>query len=235
MAGSRGMSLALPSNWNRSRATALGVTLLLHVLMAAWLLALRFETPAVTARDTVILWLPIPVAPPLFPRPLQETSRPQPEPATSVAEPLPEQAPATFAPPPVRDWHRAAQDVAGAIGGGPAYQAFGEMPRAPTGRPEVEYTPSIIFERPLPRVGTTVTTPEGETILWVSDRCYISLYSRSLTMHHIHEGRRGVRTCNLASLGKPEPRGDLFDSIKRPALPQEPGCGPDGIGLSCAR
>ena len=229
------MSLALPSGWNRSRATALGVTLLLHAVVAAWLLALRFESPAVTMGEVAILWLPMPAVQPRIPQPSSETQRAMTEPAALVSPPSPEPLPAMPTLPPVRDWHGDARDVAAAFGGGPARRTFGEMPKTPAGRPKEVYPPSIIFENPLPRVGTTVTTPEGETILWVSDKCYISLYSRSLTMHHIHEGRRGVRICNIASLGKPEPRGDLFDSIKRPPLPQEPGCGPDGIGLSCAR
>ena len=120
-----------------------------------------------------------------------------------------------------------------AFGAGPSYQPFGEIPKAPPGRPKEVYPPSI-WEKPLPRVGKTVVTPDGETILWVSDNCWVSLSSRSLTMQHIHKAREGVRMCQIG-VGKKEVRGDLFDSIKRPPPPQEPGCGPDGIGQSCAR
>ena len=89
------------SNWNRSRATAIAATLLLHLVLAVLLLSLKQGTPPATAEIAEIEWIP---------------------------------------------------------------------PR-----------------EPLPRVGTAVTTPEGETILWVSDYCYISLSSTSLTMNAIHE------------------------------------------------
>lgn len=226
--------MALPSSWNRARATALGVTLLLHAVVATWLLTLRFDSPPVTAGEAIVLWFLKPVPPPPVPPPQPETSRPGIEPAVAARVPIPEPPPSMALSPPLRDWHDAAREVAGAIGRGPSRRKFGEIPKVPAGRPREEYPPSIIFEKPLPRVGETVTTPEGETILWVSDKCYISLGTRSLTMAHIHQARQGIRRCNLA-LGKAEPRGDLFDSIKRPPPPQEPGCGPDGIGLSCGR
>ena len=50
------------------------------------------------------------------------------------------------------------------------------------------------------------------------------------------DARNGVRTCIFAQFGgEKEARGDLFDEIKRPKPPQEPGCNVEGIGLSCAR
>ncbi|MGH8131115.1 MAG: hypothetical protein ACRES3_09715 [Steroidobacteraceae bacterium] len=210
------MSLALPSSWNRSRATALAVTLLLHVVVAAWLLALRFESPARTADEAAIVWLPAPALPPPVSKRRSETSRVMVEPDAPVSPPSPEPVPTTPALPNMRDWHGDARDVAGAIGGGPGRRRFGETPEPAPERRKVE-TPPSIWKKPLPRVGTTVTTPEGETILWVSDYCYISLYSRSLTMQAFHQVRQGVRTCVLYQFGgEKEARGDLFDAIKRP-------------------
>lgn len=93
-----------------------------------------------------------------------------------------------------------------------------------------------IWPKPLPRVGTTVTTDEAETIIWVSEYCYVSISSRSLTQKEIHDPRIGLRTCILAQFGgEKKPRDDLFDAIKRPPQPQEPGCGREGAGQSCAR
>jgi hypothetical protein len=115
----------------------------------------------------------------------------------------------------------------------PSYQPFGVMPRGPAERPKEQYPPSI-WPKPLPRVGKTVVTSEGETIIWVSDNCWVSISSRSLTQKEIHDGRRGVRMCNLP-VGKKEARGDLFDPIKRPPPPQEPGCNKEGVGQSCGR
>ncbi len=223
--------MRLPSSRNRSRATALAVTLLLHVAAAFWLLALRFE-PKALIEDFEHIWLPATATPPPPPPPPVDSNVPPPLVAPITAAPLPLLMP-EVAPTAVPDWSAAAREVAKGIGAGPSYQPFGETPKAPPGRPKEVYPPSI-FEKPLPRVGKTVVTPDGETIVWVSDNCWVSLSSRSLTMQHIHKAREGVRMCQIG-VGKKEVRGDLFDSIKRPPPPQEPGCGPDGIGQSCAR
>ena len=118
---------------------------------------------------------------------------------------------------------------------GPGYQPFGETPKGPAERPKEKYPP-LIWPKPLPRVGKTVVTPDGETILWVSDYCYVSISSRSLTQKEIHDARQGVRMCVLTQFGgEKKARDDLFDSIKRPQPPQEPGCDKDGVGQSCGR
>lgn len=112
---------------------------------------------------------------------------------------------------------------------------FGELPKGTDKQPSDTHAPSV-FEKPLPRVGETVVTAEGETIIWVSDYCYVSVQSRSLTLKDVHAGRNGVRTCILAQFGaRKAVRGDLFESIKRPPPPQESGCNREGIGLSCAQ
>jgi hypothetical protein len=137
------------------------------------------------------------------------------------------------APPAEPDWSGTARDVARDMTTAPSYQRFGEVPKGPEQRPKVQYPPSI-WPKPLPRVGTTVTTDQGETIVWVSDNCYVSISSRSLTQPEIHEARKGIRTC-IIPLGEREARDDLFDPIKRPPPPQEPGCNKEGIGQSCGR
>lgn len=233
MDGSRGVELALPVAWNRSRATALGVTLLLHAVVFAWLLALRFERPVGPISEAEIAWLPMPAPAPPAQRPLPNLPPLRIEAITLL--PLPEPAPVAE-PITADDWRGTARDVAGAIGGGPGRRTFGETPEGEPKRLKEE-TPPSIWKKPLPRVGTTVTTPEGETILWVSDYCYISLQSRSLTMQDIHQARQGVRTCIFYQVGGKKAGSDQFDSIKEPPkkAQQEPGCGPDGVGLSCGR
>ena len=225
--------MGLSVRWNRSRATALGVTLLLHAALVAWLLALRFDLPATLLPQPDLLWLPAPVTQPAPPEAIPESLPPPFEYAGTQPEPDPEETEAVIVAPPTYDFSRSARDVAGAFGGGPARRQFGETPQAPPTRPQ-EVLPPSIWPKPLPRVGTTVTTPEGETILWVSDNCYISLYSRSVTMEDLHRGRQGVRMCQIGA-GRKEVRDDLFESIERPPKPQEPGCNREGIGLSCAR
>lgn len=232
MLGSRGMDLELPARWNRPRATALGATLLLHVVVIAWLLALRFDLPLELPTAVEQVWMPIPLSPPRRSDAVSVLPPPGTAPITISprSEPMPELSVAPF-----YDFEGTAKDVAGAFGGGPSRRTFGGPLEAAPRRPKEE-TPPSIWPKPLPRVGTTVTTPEGETILWVSDYCFISLSSRSLTMQDFHQARQGVRTCILYQFGgKKKPRDDLFDAIKRPPPPQEPGCGKDGIGLSCGR
>ena len=227
--------LRVPAGWNRSRATALCATLLLHAVLTGWLLTLRFDSPEGFVEEPDFVWVPVPVAP--VPPPVDAVPTdvpPPPEVAPISAPPLPMPVPdVTPAAPP--DWSRTAREVAKGMTAAPGYQPFGETPKGPAGRPKEQYPPSI-WPRPLPRVGKTVVTAEGETILWVSDYCYVSISSRSLTQKEIHDGRKGVRTCILAQFGdKKKPRDDLFDAIERPPPPQEPGCGTDGVGQSCAR
>ena len=226
--------MRLPAGWNRSRATAFCVALLLHAVMAWWLLARRFNLPERLLEDVNLVWAPAPVAP--APPPVDaipsDEAPPEVAPITAPSLPMPVPEVTAAAPP---DWSRTARDVAKGMTAAPGYQPFGETPKGPAGRPKEQYPPSI-WPKPLPRVGKTVVTAEGETILWVSDYCYVSISSRSLTQKEIHDGRKGVRTCILAQFGdKKKPRDDLFDPIKRPPPPQEPGCGTDGVGQSCGR
>ncbi len=225
--------MRLPLAWNRSRATALGLTLALHIALAIWLLALRFELPEELVEERDFLGLPVPSTPlPPPPRPLESELPPPAVVAPITAPPLP-MPDIPVARPARPDWSREAREIARGLDAGPSYQPFGETPKGPAERPKEQYPPSI-WPKPLPRVGKTVVTPEGETIMWVSDNCWVSISSRSLTQKELHDARKGVRMCQIGA-GKKKPRDDLFDSIKRPPPPQEPGCDREGVGLSCAR
>lgn len=227
-----GVELPLSLTWSRRRATALVATLLLHAVVAVWLLAARTAQPPVLVEQAAPVWLPS--APPRIPPPPVEPlpiSMELVEPSVlRFLEPIPE---STWAVPSL-DWEGVARDVARAIGGGPERRRFGPEPGEPRQLKSKRPPPSV-FERPLPRVGTTVTTPEGETILWVSDNCYIPLESMSLTMQDFHKARQGIRQCQIG-LGKRKPRDDLFEHLKKPPPPeqQEPGCRPEGGARSCA-
>jgi hypothetical protein len=201
----------LPLSWNRSKATALAVTLALHLLVAAWLLAVRHPLPPSAIPDAAIVWLPALPAPPESPPPIESAPI-----GVTPLEPVPLLLPETAAPflVPEPDWLGDARDVAGVIAGGPTRRTFGEMPNVPAGRPKEEYPPSI-YEPVSPRVGRTDKTPEGETILWVSEKCYIPLSSNSLTMQDFHKARQGIRRC-IIPLGKAKPRDDLFEHLKNP-------------------
>ena len=201
---------------NRSKAAALAATLVLHAVVIAWLLMLRFDVgPAIV--DTEFLpWFPFlepePAPPP--PPPIEEPST---APVSIRLEQLPFPIPIIDLPAEETDalaWFEDARAVAGEVGKEPSYRKFGEVPKGPPTRPKEEYPPSI-WEKPLERVGKAYRTPDGEQILWVSDHCWISLGSQSLTMADFHKARNGIRRCNIA-LGKKKPRSDLFDHLKRP-------------------
>lgn len=231
--------MRLPFDWTSSRATAFAATLSLHVVVILWLLALHFELPDPFAGDLEFLWPALPqpepvVAPPLpVPADVPPSPAPAGSPAPITAAPLP--SPFLARPPDEEGWSNIAKDAARRMTTPSPYPRFGEFPKGPQEKPSELYPPSI-FDKPLPRVGQTVTTAEGETIIWVSDYCYVSVRSRSLTQQDVHAARNGVRTCILAEFGgHKEARGDLLDPIKRSPPPQEPGCNTEGIGLSCAR
>jgi hypothetical protein len=220
--------MRLPVAWGRSRATALGVTLVLHAVAIGWLLALRFELPETLVENLGLAWIPLPLTPP--PPPSVAPDLPPPVVAPITAPPLPMPAP-PIAPAAPADFSRSAREVAKGMAGAPSYPPLGETP----GSAKDAY-PRSIFEQPLPRVGKTVVTPDGETIIWVSDYCFVSISSRSIAFKELHEGRRGVKTCILAQFGgDKKARSDLFDAIKRPPPPQEPGCNEEGVGQSCGR
>lgn len=203
------------SSPSRYRATAITGTVLLHLALAVWLLSLRYDLPRPVREAEDLVWLtlprllpqPPPGAPPVIPA----------EPIRPPTDTLP--GPETV-PPQVleHDWYGDARAVVRELSRGSEQRTFGSAP-SESERPEPKPPPSV-FKQPLPRVGTTVTTPEGETILWVSDYCYISLGSTSLTMQDLHQARRGVRQC-IIPVGRREPRGDLFEHLERPPKTQQ--------------
>ena len=225
--------MRLPVAWSRTRATAVTLALALHAVMAGWLLALRFELPDARVEHADFVWVPVPVAAPP-PADAMPSELPPPDVAPITAPPLPMPRPEVPSSAPA-DWSQSARDVAKGLTTDPTYRRFGEVPEGPPERPKERYPPSI-WPEPLARVGKTVVTPDGETIIWVSDYCFVSISSRSIALKDIHDGRQGVRTCVLAQFGdKKKARSDLFDPIKRPPPPQEPGCDKDGVGQSCGR
>lgn len=227
----------MPSGWNQSKATALAAALALHLGLACWLLSLRFDQPASVERTLSFEWLSPPPEPERPPPPLPMPLAPAAVEAPQIVLPELEEESQAIALP---DWLAEGRAVAGSFGQAPERRGFGKEPSEPPQLKSKRPPPSV-FEQPLPRVGTTVKTPEGETILWVSDNCYISLGSQSLTMGDFHKARNGIRRCQIG-VGRKKPRDDLFDPIKRPrkgADPasteqQEPGCRREEGSAPCA-
>ncbi len=210
----------MPSSWNRSRTTAIVATLLLHLLLAAWILSLKSGEPPAAAEIVDVDWVPplqsLPRLPPPAIQPMPFAAEPVEEPF--IVLPAPELATTPLL---QFDWYGDARAVAGVQGPSAGRRGFAPPEKSSRKLKSAPDGPPPLFEQPLPRVGKTVTTPEGETILWVSDYCFISLSSTSLTMGDFHAARRGIRTC-IIPLGKRKPRGDLFDHLKKPPSGQPP-------------
>ncbi len=213
-----GDEAALVFRLDRSRAIALAATLTLHVVALLWLLALRFERPVAVILEELPVWFPaLPALPPLPPEP---DELPDPDSAPMMLPVLPVLRPPVMPEavvPKLRDalgWFNDARDAAAEVGKESPYRRFGEMPKAPTGRPKDEHPPSIWKKASKGRTGTAERTAEGEQILWVSDDCYISLGTQSLTMADFHKAHEGVRRC-IIPLGRKKPRSDLFEHLKR--------------------
>lgn len=232
------MERPLAFDWNRSRATALALTLFLHGVAAVWLWSVRMNRAPQEPAQSAMIWLPAPERMPPEALPSPESLPPAPAVPVPipVVGPLPE-AEAESNAITLPDWESAARAVAREFGRKPERRRFGPEPEVEPPSLKSARPPHSVFERPLPRVGTTVRTPEGEQILWVSDNCYVSLGSQSLTMREHHALKRGITSCQIG-VGKRKARGDLFDPIKRPpqapaGKQQEPGCGPGTGQPSC--
>jgi hypothetical protein len=73
--------------------------------------------------------------------------------------------------------------------------------------------PKTVFNDSPDRVGKTITNADGETVLWGSPNCYISMGSTSIALRDVHAARNGVNICSIP-LEKREARGDLFDEMR---------------------
>ena len=92
------------SSWNRSRATAVFATLLLHLELGSWLLQAWFVQRGEEVREDRQVWLPAPEPPPLPPP--RVIDLPPVRSAPITAPPLPILPPARLRPPGARNGAR---------------------------------------------------------------------------------------------------------------------------------
>jgi hypothetical protein len=147
------MDLPLPSTWSRSRATALAATLLLHAVVAVWLLTARPTPVPVFIEQPMPIWLP--ALPELTPPPPVEPLPITIEPVEPSVLPVLEPAADLAIGQPALDWEGTAREVARAVGGGVERRRFGPEPEDEPRHLRSKRPPPSVFERPLPRVGTT--------------------------------------------------------------------------------
>ena len=114
------------------------------------------------------------------------------------------------------DWSRekdlAVDDAVAGIIRNEGYRAPG--PREPSGLRE-ERLPAAPFEpRPQHKLGDTGENALGDTVVWHSKSCYTVLEPAFNTFGQQGVKRDGQFMC-IMPVGKEEPRGDLFDHLKK--------------------
>lgn len=167
---------------------------MLHLVVGFWLLQAWTVLRIDQVREERLVWLPAPL-PEFLPDPPPLDAGLPPAlvaPITAAPLPLPEIVPAERP-----DWSSSARAVAKEMTTAPTYQRFGETPKGSQERPKDAYPPSI-FDEDLPRVGTTVTTAEGETIIWVSDYCYVSISSMPSNARRHRKYRAATRRASAS-------------------------------------
>ncbi len=98
----------------------------------------------------------------------------------------------------------------------PAFRLFGKPIQKPQPTPE----PKTIFDEPKHRFGDITETPEGDSIVWLSENCYQITNS---DVAHFIAFARGVPDTTKThvwcskSIGTPPPNSHLFDDLKREA------------------
>ena len=129
------------TEWSQSRAIAVAATLLLHIVLAAWLLSL--PPPGVATQ--ALLWIPKSRPPPPPPRvaPLVIPAEPIRLPPLLLPEPEPTPAESR-----ARDWYGNARAVAGTLGHGPERRIPGSGPAETRQEPKPQAAPTV-FRKPL--------------------------------------------------------------------------------------
>lgn len=144
------------------------------------------------------------------------------EPAASLSERAPTIAPPDVAPPaaPI-DW-----SLSGGIAGQATVEDLvrreGYRPLGPrTKQPDAPGGAPSIYTTPKHKLGDVEPDPLNYDIVWLNDRCYIELGKPVTPRADAREGFPNIPKCRLIGIGRKEPRGDLFEHLKRDKQPQQ--------------
>ena len=197
----------------RPRFAALVVVAALHLVLVTVLIAasrIRLRSPA--AQDVITTMVPLPRAPePLAPGPapslhLAPLARVAPvlPAAPSIAYP-----PADDVPHPI-DWQAEAQKAAVAITG---RKGVLSVPSETEDRRKTSssHGPRPWLPPPAHHAGEEYKTLTGDSIIWVSDKCYVRSAAPMLGLPQILARSRGSTTVCPGSSGNA--RGDLFEAL----------------------
>lgn len=122
------------------------------------------------------------------------------------------------------DWAAAAAreaSRAARAGDDSGYRSFG--PRKPGASPEA--APPTIFEAPKHQLGDEGVDPFGDPIVWLTEHCYKELPRLITTARDLPVQRPLSAFKCVWPAGRREPRGDLFESLKRDRPLPEPKAG----------
>lgn len=194
-----------PNTWNVRRAIAFTAVVALHAgLLIILTVALRSGVRRFTpdAFTTTFVWLPSPASP--------AVSRPRP-PIPNESAPISPVEPPPIAPPRISvqssadtiDWDSEARRAAGAVIVTPRVREFGRVPDAPSWLGPVRSSPKH-------QAGEQYRTENGDSIVWVSDRCYIVSSLPPLGMPDVIARSIPARTVCLDNSG---PQGELFKDL----------------------
>lgn len=195
-----------PNTWRVRRVTAFAVVVALHAgVFIIMTFALRTSTRQPPSAEFItLITLPAPLLPSI--------NRPHPPIPTENASISPVQPP-TAPPPQISvqsgagtsiDWTAAAERAARTAIAAPRARSFGEIPQAPDW---VRSAPSS----PKHYAGEAYRLETGESIVWVSDRCFIVSEPPPLGMPDVFARSLGTR---MGCQAPPGPRkGELFKNL----------------------
>jgi hypothetical protein len=203
--------LADRSAWLQRRCAAFVVVGTLHFVLVTVLMSasrIRLRTP--TSQSVITTMVSLPRAPErLAPGP---TFQPHLAPLAPLLPAPPSIAypPADNVPPQVIDWHTEAQNAAAAITGSTA------VPSVPSQTQDRRKTssstsPRAWFPPPAHHRGEAYKTITGESIVWISDKCYVQSPAAKLGMAQILT--RGMLTTTVCPRTSGNAHGDLFEAL----------------------
>ncbi|HEY5808422.1 MAG TPA: hypothetical protein VIT67_10665 [Povalibacter sp.] len=213
-----------------ARTVALGIAVGGHVLLIALIWnARRIPYHEDDLPDTVAVWLRVdhPILPPSNPVTASEPPAVATPHRAEHAAAIPQQAGTTeavTAPPQQINWgaqaaYKAKKTVEDSVTD--SYRNFG--PRKP-GAPD-EPQPPVLIEEEKSAFGEEGTDVHGDPVVRLSEHCYQELERTVQTVRDYPGLSQAPQVKCFFPIGKPEPRGDLFEHLKRerPLIPPKNG------------
>jgi hypothetical protein len=196
------------------RYAAFVVVAALHFVLVMVLIGasrIRLRTPA--AQSVITTMVSVPTAPQrLAPGPTFQPRLAAPGSLAPLVPTPPSIAypPADNVPPQAIDWHAEAQSAAAAVTGSKGVPAVPSETQDPR-KTSSSTGPRAWFPPPAHHRGEAYKTITGESIVWISDKCYVQSPAAKLGMAQILT--RGMLTTTVCPRTSGKARGDLFEAL----------------------